>query len=112
MINEVPNAAMSFEFARLIREATDDTATPRFPIRGYQAHLADWLTWCGTNGVEAEVASVADFNGYYRHLASRGVAPELATIKSAALRWFYQQVVGSKLRRDNPAATLGISQAC
>jgi hypothetical protein len=105
----MPEVAVSPEFAAFMRAAVSDQQPAPFPISGYRAHVAAWLTWCLEHGVDPAKATPSDVASHQRGLLGGDPADRDAMVyRGVALRWFYQSVIRAGLRRDNPAAASGL----
>jgi site-specific recombinase XerD len=104
----MPEVVVSPRFAAFMQEAVSDDRPAAFPISGYRAHVAAWLTWCYANGVDPEKATTSDVARHHRVMLEADDDGGAAAYRAVALRWFYQSVIAAGLRRDNPAAASGL----
>lgn len=103
---------LSPRFATFVRDAIADGDVKPYPVPGYRAQVAAWLTYCQVQGLDPETATAADVRTYRRALSRDSTQRYAIPHKLLVLRWFYQSLVTAGIRRDNPAASILATDSC
>src|SRR5215204_776684 len=77
-------------------------------IKAYHTEILNFITWCDMQNVEAENTTATDVTGYLKHLQNKGQQNKTRNINLNILKHYYNYLISTEVREDNPARTIKI----
>jgi len=93
------------DFGKFLRLHTADGDASPLTLHSYHANAAQFVRWCGGQGIDPATATEGDLLAYRRALMA-DYQPGTVAVKLAAVRRLYAAAVWRGMRNDNPAARL------